>query len=325
MWQSYRQKDSNYDDGVWKESVQQFYDGCRKATWKFDGPSYDLANEAVRSFELYLTKLIYFTYSNSTVLQSSSTALLQSLSKCKRLEKTGFNIIKEFEIVLLGLVKDLNEIVEKLSEIIGDLTCTVNDALNELGYTFSYFMKEFLKLSTAGRRNKVSYEPVLKKLQKLMNTVALIAETLINECEEPTQEENEAVSVLELISIYFALAIQGINTCVQDVIYKEKCSVSQNIESCSVSLEYVVVEVTQSVALVTLPFTESLKAMLTNFVNITMFLNAAWKDIFGIFEGVPITVEDITKHLSKAAKGSSRTDKKLSRGPTNILKGIIPK
>lgn len=67
----------------------------------------------MNAFEIYLAQLIYFTNSNSTVLTSSSTALLETLSKCSNLEGPSFNIIKESEKVLLEQVKKFHEIVEK--------------------------------------------------------------------------------------------------------------------------------------------------------------------------------------------------------------------
>lgn len=274
------------------------------------------------AFEMYLTKLIYFTSSNSTVLTSSSNAILDSLSKCNKLERSGLNIVKEFHKVVLGLVEELNELViTKLSYIIGELTGPVNDALNDLGFTFSNFMREFLQSGLTGFRKEVDYEPVLKQLQKLLNTVALIAETLLNECELANREVNEAVTVLTLICVYFTIAVQGINTCVQDVLYEQKCTISQNIESCSMSLEYVVMEVTQYVDSVTFPYTESIKALLTNLVNITLFLNGTWKQYLGVFEGAAVTVGKIKKNLSKSVFRTITGD---SKGLTNILKGIVP-
>lgn len=274
------------------------------------------------AFEMYLTKLIYFTSSNSTVLASSSNAILDSLSKCNKCERSGLNIIKEFHKVVLGLVEELNELViTKLSHIIGELTGPVTDALNDLGFTFSNFMREFLQSGLTGFRKKVDYEPVLKQLQKFMNTVALISETLLNECELANREVNEAVTVLTLICAYFTIAVQGINTCVQDVLYEQECTISQTIESCSMSLEYVVMEVTQYVDSVTFPYTESIKALLTNLVNITLFLNTTWKQYLGIFEGVAVTVGKIMKNLSKSVFSTTSGD---SKGLTNILKGIVP-
>lgn len=325
IWQSYR-KENEYCtcdiDDKWKQGVQEYYDGCRKATWKFRGPSYDLADVVLHAFDIHLTKLISLTKSNSTVIASSSTSLLESISKGRKLGVSGLIIIKEFDKVVLGLVEEFNGVVTKLSDIIGALTNAVNDDLIDLGYAFSKFMKEFIKSGVTGFKKKVDYEPVLKRLQQLMNTVALIAETLLNNCELATSEVNEAVTVLTLIVNYFAVAVQGINTCYQSVLYEQECIVPQNIELCSPSFEYMLVEITQAVDSVVFPFAESMTTLLTKLVNITLFLNTALKDIFGVFKGVAITVGQITKNL---AKGVSTTVTGVTKELTNILKGVVPK
>lgn len=146
-----------------KKDIQEYYDGCRKATWDFVGPSHDLADNVMKSLEIMLMKLISFSNnSKSTVLASSSHTILVSISKCSKLGISGFNIIKKFDKVGLAIVKDLNDVVTKLSDIIGQLADSVNDALSNLGCAYLNFMSKFIKSEGTGDRNKVVYEPVLK-------------------------------------------------------------------------------------------------------------------------------------------------------------------
>lgn len=306
-----------------KKDVQQFYDGCREASWDFLGPSYYLADNVMLSFEIYLSKLIYFTNTNSTVLAPSSHALLETQRKSKKLETSGWVIIEGYNKVVLEMVKDFNEVVKKLSNIIGELTDPINDALNNVGCALSNFMTDFIKKGVDDCKKIVDYEPVFKQFQKLMNTVALIAEIVLNECELATREVSEAVTVLTFLVEYFVLATQGINSCGQTELLKTmKCSVPKKIELLSESFEYVLLQLTQAVESVVFPFTESIKALLTNLVNITMFLNTSLKDILGPFEGVTINVGAITKNLSK---NSNSAVKETTKGKTNILKGVTRK
>lgn len=302
-----------------KRDVQQFYEGCRKASWNFLGPSYSLADNVMLSFEIYLSKLIYFTNTNSTVLAPSAHALLETQRKSRKLETSGLVIIKGYNKVVLEMVKDFNEVVKKLSNIIGELTDPINDAINNVGCALSNFMTDFLKKGVAGCKKVVDYEPVFKQFQKLMNTVALIAEILLNECELATRQVNEAVTVLTFLVEYFALATQGINSCGQTELLEAKCSVPKKIELLSVSFEYVLLQLTQAVESVVFPFTESIKALLTNLVNITTFLNTSLKDILGPFEGVTINVGVITKNLSK---NGNTAVKGVTNERSNILKGV---
>lgn len=326
-WQSYKKKDEcctcqcDDDDGnaEWIEGVQAYYNGVRKASWNFRGPSKDLADAAVNSLADYMKKLIFFANSNSTVLNSSSKAMLESLSKCSKVGSSDFTIIDEFDKVLLGIVQDFTVIVSKLSPIIGELTCPFNKALNNFGCTQTRFMDEFLMCYVGGSVKRIDYAPVIEESQVLTNTVALIADTLLNECKSATQDVYEAVTVLTLILDFVLIVTQGIDSCAQSVTYEEESVVPEKVEICSVTLVYLVVEVTQSITAVTFPFVDSITTLLTNLVNITIQLNATLKDIFGLFKGVEITVEQITKNLSKTV---SATVTGVSKGLINILKGI---
>lgn len=277
IWRSYRQKD---DTCTWKEGIQKTYDGCKKAVSGFAGPSHDISYRIVTSFETYISKLIQFTYCDSLVLNSSANAILESLSKCNKLGGSGLTMLIEFEEVMLGLPRELNKIVTKLSPIIGDdLTCTVANSFNDLSDTFSKFLKEFLKGRIARRKNKSDYEAVLKKLQKLMNITARMAEKVLNACEQEIHEA-EAVTVLIFIEVYYILVIQGVNSCVQEVSFNEECSISQTFEAISEPLDTVIVAIIQSIESVVPPFAKSIKTLLANFINITVFVNSSWQDIF---------------------------------------------
>lgn len=260
---------------------------------------------------------MFFTNSNSIVLKGGSAAILESLSKANKLGGSGLNIIIEFEKILPGIVKEQNAAVNKLSEYIGNFTITVNVALNDFGSTYTKFLKDFIESSKTGYKKQIDFEPVLRQLQKLLNAVALVAETSLNDCKLSTSKVHEAASVLTLISTYFTSTVQGINSCVQTMLYEQKITISPKIVSCSVTLRDVVAKQIQSIDLITVPFTVSIKVQLQSFINITIFLNSAWKEQFGTFKGVPITVGEITKlsHLS------SKIDGKLAE----MLKGLPSK
>lgn len=144
-----------------------------------------------------------------------------------------------------------------MSDIIGELTSPVNNALNDLGYTFTNFRREFLKTAVIGFRKQIDHEPVLKKLQKLINTVALIAETLLNGSESDTKEvEEEAVTLLCLICALDCCSRNKL-LCSRHSLQRETYHSSLTTESSSTSLDYWIVEIIQSVGSVIFPFTDS--------------------------------------------------------------------
>lgn len=315
IWKSYRKNDccACDDDDKLIAGVQKFYTGARTATWTFRGPSYVLADNAVLSLESYLTKLIYLTNTNSTVLADSSTSILETMSK----HKTGANALSILIVYIVDfptIVKDMKEVVEKLSDLIGKLASSFNDDLTEVFLVLSNFMKRFLECKTLKCKEKLDYIPVIRKFQTLMNTVALFAETLINKCDTASHEAYQAVTILSIVFNYFTISVQGINTCVQDIVFNDNGIIADKIRSLSESMQYVVLEITQAVNGITFPFDKTITEWLTLLVNVTIAFNKSVKDILGVFKGVVITVGEISQNLGKRLKDR-----------TNILTGITPK
>lgn len=270
-----------------------------------------------------ITKLIFFANVNSTIVAPSSTAILKSLTRCSELDKSSANIIFQFEKVLLALIEEFNEVIRMLSEHIGEVSSAFTNALGDLGSVFFQYMRDFLANSRLFKcKKRVSNTPVLKQTQKLMNTLALIGETLLNECEsEATQEVYESVLVLHLIFLYMLSAVTGINSCSLDVLYGQSCLISKSNTDSSISFDFALSEVNQAIAAVTFPYNNTIKDLLTVFVSITLSLNTALKDIFGLFDGVELTAGEILKNLVK----DSNVTLSAAKAPTNIVKGVLSK
>ncbi|KAJ6645526.1 hypothetical protein Bhyg_00732 [Pseudolycoriella hygida] len=322
VWQSYSKNDqlsscSCDDNAKWKEGVQKYYTGTRKATWKFRGPSYDLADNVMWTVENVFTKFIYFANSNTTVLTPSSTAILETLAKCKKLGKSSLVIISEWDKVLSTVVREVKGVVSKFSKHIGTLASAFNDALACVYCAFSNFMRRFLRCETIECKQEVNYIPLVKKYQILMNTVALIAETIVNnKCNTASPEAYEAETILILIFQYFSLTVQGINSCVQDILFRENGVIAENICALSESMNYVLLQITPAVAKVVYPFDESIQELLTTLINVTIAFNTSVKRTsVGVFKGVKITVGEIAENLFKDACEKLRKDRR------KILKG----
>lgn len=279
-------------------------------------------------FESYLSKIIFFANSNSTVLSSSSTAILKAFSKFNKLGISGFVITDEFGKISTEVVNDLTVIVSTLSDILGELTKSVNEALSAFGFAMKHFTNEFLTKNLAGLVTDVDYLPVIKAGQVLMNTVALKAETLLVDLKSAAKDVYEAVTVLSLICNFVLIAIQAANSCAQTVWYDQKYVIPEKLGKSSATLKYVVEELTRSVtAVVLFPLIESLTSYLTNLTNLTLHLNTNLENVFGPFKGCAITVEQITAVLSKNVTAvpvpTSGTGTGTLNGLTNTLRGIL--
>lgn len=130
------------------------------------------------------------------------------------------------------------------------------------------------------------------------------------------------MTILSLIFCFYTIAVQGINSCVQDSLYRGQHPISKCIESISTSLDFVVVEANQAVFSIDYPFNVKMDQMMVTFVDITLAFNKATKDILGVFEGVAITRGEIIKNLAKC---SNTADVPVLNDRANIVKGIVPK
>ncbi|KAJ6649643.1 hypothetical protein Bhyg_04881 [Pseudolycoriella hygida] len=167
IWQSFAKKDECStctcdDDDEWKAGVQGYYTGCRKVTWNFRGPTYDLADNVMFSLENYLTKLMYFANTNSTVLAPNAKTILETMGKMKNLKDSSLVIISEFDKVISAIIRELREVVLKLSKLIGKLVFKFHNGLLRLYYIFSNFMKCFLRCKTVQCKQKVDYIPLFR-------------------------------------------------------------------------------------------------------------------------------------------------------------------
>ncbi|XP_037037804.1 uncharacterized protein LOC119075465 [Bradysia coprophila] len=317
-WLSYRKQDqcSCMCNEQWQEGVQDYHDGCERATSQYEGDANPLAAVVMDSFREFLTIVMESANSNSTILSSSGKSMLKSMSKCKKLDRSSMVILTEFEKVFPLVANDLRIVALRLSNHIGHLAKSFTDSVQELSCVFSQYMRDLLSsCRLTGCKKKVDLEPSLKKLQNLMNLVALISETLLKDC-NPSIEAQQSVLVLSVIFWWFQIVVQGINTATMDILGRRDCEVSQNIKSLSLSFDFVLVSITQAISGVVASFVKNIKGFLSMFVNITLALNTAIKDIFGVFNGVTVTVAEIARNLFKSLEITSAT------GRTNIVKGV---
>lgn len=324
VWKSYAVKGQSFGckKNDWKEGVQECYTGCRRALGKYVGPAKELADHVMEAFEDFVIKLIYFSNSNSTVLAPLSVNILESITKCRKLKDSSREIIREFNKVVISVSEDLKIVVVKLLNILGDLAYSFNDAVDELLCPFTNCMTKLLRCLTADCRKRLDYTPVFQKLQKLINTVGLIADTVLKNCKNAaTSELNEAVAMLAVILHWYVIVVQGVNSGIQDILYRDQCLIPQSVTTCSLSLDYVVVTLAETINSIVFPLNEAIQVVLSSLVKITEVFNAAVKFVLGIFEGVTVTVGEITKNLLTGISGGNLLNLGNTNDRTNILKG----
>lgn len=297
---------------------------CKGASLNFRGPSFDLASKLVMTIEEYITKLIYFRNCDSNVLRSSATVFLMSTSKAKEVGQTSLTIIDEFSKVFPIQVKEYEEVIAKLAPIIGGLVTTFNHAHSELGSALTNYMINFVECQTTDCRKKFDYTPVIMQYQQFMNTATSISDTLLNS-DEATVENYEAVTVLCLAFHYLTISVQGINSCVQDVLYRDNGFIPQPLQLLTQPLQHVLLEFAEGVSAVQFPFTDNIRQLPTILANLTMTLNAAIREVLGIITGVASEAGKIAQNLLTLRRANNILNSSAKNGLINAVRGVIGK
>lgn len=327
VWLSYSKGSCLRKEDSWTKGVQEFYDGCRTATRLFRGKAFAAADVTVTSLEQFITKLIEFSHSNSTIVTDSSIAILKIMSRNNNLTRSSMNIIIEFEKVFPIGIKEFNAVVKKLSKHIGGLACIFKNAVSDFGKELSKFMAEFLRSCRLFNcKRKVHSKCVFEKYQKLTSIVARIDDTLLNECEGGTsQEVYDSILILHLVHFYMGLSVTGVNSCVLDVLYDRECYVSKSVESSTVSIGNGMLEILQAISAVVLTSTKSINDLMKAFVDVDTTLNGVAKNDHGMCDDVLTTVGKIALKLVKgdtvfANKGTKEQTNGILK-PSEIIDG----
>lgn len=307
MWRSSDDDCSCKCKPVWLDGVQKYYNDDAVELFKSlpPGSLADQADAATKTFQGYIVKLVNFSNSKSKILSSGSTAILGMLSKINVVEKSAIGGIRVFNRMLPIIMKTCREVTSNLSKALGgELTCAVNNVISDLECSFKQYMQEFLRDDESGVYKEVDSEPFMKQSQKLANTISFIGETALNNCKLSKPDVQDALVVLSLILDYLMIATHGLSGCSEVVLSEQKCDEPVVLFVCSVTLGVFVNGFTKSLVEVTPSNENSIKALLRSLVNLTDILNLTFTNLFGVFEGVAITVGQITQSLSKFVSGS---------------------
>ncbi|KAG4071654.1 hypothetical protein HA402_011808 [Bradysia odoriphaga] len=304
-WQSFQNSGSSTcacNDNPWKEALQHHYDKCEETVGLLKGDAFQIANTTFDSFEKHMTKLIYFSNSDSPIVQSSATRMLKLISKGENMEGSGLNFIAEYVKVIHLQISEYIQIAKNLSEHIGyKLTKSFTNAVQDFGTALSKFMKEFTNSCRFFNcKRNVDFTPVLEVCQKLLNTVALIDKTLSNDCSTAVAREvYDSVLVLHLLTLDLLVSVPTVHSCALGELNDRNCPVSKSVKSCSVSFEQALVKLTGAVGTVVLSSTQSIKNLMTIFVDITSVLNAAVESVLGLANALLLTVDKTVINLVK--------------------------
>lgn len=297
--------------------MDDVYNQCSNVLRTFPKPTFRVAQNMLEAFGTTSQKLeIIANFDNTTsILPERAVLLLYNFRLLNKLKDTPEKIIIEFDKALPKIAAGLRKIVSSLQCSIGKLTDYINDGIKCVERSLKHLLDEFLKsngVEIVITDKKSNFEPVIKCLQKLANTIASIAEAILNDSSLATNDVLESMTILTLILAHCFVFVQGTKSTMGTVIHSRKKFIPKALNECLHSVDPLLVGFIDSIRLVTDVSAKTVRVLLKSVVNLITLLDATLKEVFGFVKGVTLTVEKITKHLSYGVSN-------LAQGLTNIL------
>ncbi|KAG4066834.1 hypothetical protein HA402_012901 [Bradysia odoriphaga] len=285
----------------WIKAVQKYYDDVIVAFSSFPGEVSEPADLVKTTFQTLLTKVIEFSNSESKILSSGATAILESFAQVNVDNLSASGIIDEFTRVLPILMKAYRQVVTNLTRIVGrELVCAVNTAISDLEREFLCYVKEFEKGDGNGRKIEIDYEPVMKRVQKLVDTIALKGDVQLTECQLEDPDVQDALVVLSLVLDYVMVLVHGLSSSSEAVILEQKCDEPVVVlHVIVISVGVFIKETTESIVLNTVPNAGNVRAHLQTLSNSSSKLFTSLATVFN-------WVGKISQQLTNNVQGISQ-------------------
>lgn len=290
----------------WEKGIHECYTGCAKVLKRFPGPTFDIGETVITSFKTYVDELGSLTKCNSTFVSTRSTSTLEALSLFAKLGKSPSYLIFQFGKELPKVSSAFRSIVTNLSGSIGELVQPVNEVITGAQGSINKMLKQFQNRFVERQQErceKIDCEESVKSAQLLTNTVALIAETALSDCDCVTyaNEAYEAISILVFILNLYLIGVQGSNACIATVLYTESStSISSSLNSCFKAMDPLIGGIAKAFSSITFDIARSLREFLSKFVDLTYFLNESLEGVLGPFKGGKISVGQIKENLVRS-------------------------
>lgn len=271
----------------------------------YPGMTNAIGENVMTSFKTYTDKLISWTMCNSTILSTRSVAILDAMTLLSSVGKSASYIVNENAKATPSLVSAYTKIVSDLSDNVGVyLTRSVNDVIVEMGELFENISKQFQDrfVQRNDEEEKINFKAMMKSAQLLANTIGLIAETALNDCDCATisNDTYDAVAVLIFVLNDFFLSVQGIHVSIAAVVHSESSGISDFLHSSLLSLDPFIRGVGDAIGSMTMDTTRSVRELLTSVVNLLCALNESMDNLLGPSNGAKINVTRIKKNLLSA-------------------------
>lgn len=285
----------------WYDGVLKYYEGTSQTGQLYPGPT-NQAEPLMSAFEVFLNKLLDLSATNSTILSSSSTAILDGMSKLSNMGGSYGNLLKISASILPQLSDELKAVISNLSDNIGrSTTVLMNNAITDLVESILHFAFIFQKSGVEhfanGLAKNVDFQPIIKYSQVLLNVIALVAETTINDCSIATPKVLESLAVITLISNWYFIGAHSINVVVQAILHTASQNIPDTLHVSLLTIDSVLRPMADMIDVIDKALERDIVQALTRLVSCTISFNMKLDVILGPFDGVATSVGYITDTL----------------------------
>lgn len=265
-----------------------------------------MGKTVIGSFKSLTDRAVFYTGSNSSFISSRSIAVLEAISVLDKLGKSPSYLLYQFHKALPHMSMKFRGITTNLSDAIGELNRPVNKAISacETSMTdlLKYFQNRLVNQNQNQNRIEIYIKSCLKSARYLTNTIALIADTALNNCDSFTIHNDvfEAICIIIWTSLHYILSIQGTIANIGTVLDAETTDLSDSLDLCLQSMDPIIDGIGDAVAYMTLDVQKSCRELSAKWVELTPALNEAMESELGAFTGTKITVSQIIKNLKRS-------------------------
>lgn len=266
----------------------------------FPTSTFGIAQNMLQAFQVYSVKLQAFAnYDNSTILSNGAHMLLNNLGLLHFLKDTPENMLLQFVIVLPRISAELRQIISYQWSI-GKLTVNLNNDIKNLERSLNVLVKNYLKndVTILAQGRKSDFEPTMKCLQKLSNTIAVISETILIDPDYATNEAFESMTLMSIILTHCSVMVQGVKSTLASLIHSKTNQVPHILNSYLHSADSLIVGLTDSIRSLVNITVSTLRGLLGNVVGINTLLNNTLKNVLGLTTGTILNAKKVVDNLA---------------------------
>ncbi len=255
----------------------------------------------IDSFESYSFKLeIFANCENSTILSDGAVMFLNHLALFKCLKDSPEDMLVQFNNEIEKIFAGLRQVVSSQQCNVGKLTNHINDDIECLEHALKHLLKEFVEngLDNLSHCKKSDFGPVMWRLQNFANTMASIANTILNDTCLFNDEVIHSMTILSIVFNHCLTVALGSTTTMAALINTKTKRVPRLLNTCLHSMDSALILLTNSIRSVAIDCESTLRELLKTVAKVSDWLSEDFEKEDGRTKGSVLTPKRIAQYLS---------------------------